>query len=292
MPPCEGRAPSPWPPGLPADSTQEGAGAAEYPPCGWSPAESGQCTGLRVHSARGPARRWAAGSRLRRESEPASAAPIAGGPVPSLDEHVRRKEPGRRGATWHTAAPRSRGFVMRPGPHQPGDPGPCRGLQAAPGGVVPGTRAARAGPLLQALGVGSRGRDWPARSCGPILRSRHTAALPPSEAASRHSTAFVRRLRSRETASQRRSQKPSPPSTRPHTLHDTAPAASGPHARRACPAGRASVAGGGTLPSHREQVPPAGDPPAPSHTLTATEPAWPCQHAAAGGPFSWDSSGL
>lgn len=199
---------------------------------------------------------------------------------------------GRRGATWHTAALRSRGFVMRPGPHQPGDPGPCRGLQAAPGGVVPGTRAARAGPLLQALGVGSRGRDWPARSCGPILRSRHTAALPPSEAASRHSTAFVRRLRSRETASQRRSQKPSPPSTRPHTLHDTAPAASGPHARRAHPAGRTSVAGGGTLPSHREQVPPAGDRPAPSHTLTATEPAWPCQHAAAGGPFSWDSSGL
>lgn len=153
---------------------------------------------------------------------------------------------GRRGATWHTAAPRSRGFVVRPGPDQPGDPGPCRGLQAAPGGVVPGTRAARPGPLLQALGVGSRGRDWPARSCGPILRSRHTASLPPSEAASRHSTAFVRRLRSRKTASQRRSQKPSPP-TRPHTLHDTAPAASGPHARRARPAGRASVAGGGTL---------------------------------------------
>lgn len=169
MPPA-GRAPSPWPPGLPADSTQEGAGAAEYPPCGWSHAESGQCTGLRVHSARGPARRWAAGSRLRRESEPASAAPIARGPVPSLDEHVRGKEPGRRGATWHTAALRSRGFVMRPGPHQPGDPGPCRGLQAAPGGVVPGTRAARAGPLLRRWAWAAEGGTGPhgavAPSCG------------------------------------------------------------------------------------------------------------------------------
>lgn len=163
----------------------------------------------------------------------------------------------------------------------PGTQGPAAGSRLLLGGGA-GDAGGQGRAPPQALGVGSRGRDWPARSCGPILRSRHTAALPPSEAASRHSTAFVRRLRSRKTASQRRSQKPSPPSTRPHTLHDTAPAASGPHARRARPAGRTSVAGGGTLPSHREQVPPAGDPPAPSHTLTATEPAWPCQHAAAG----------
>lgn len=80
---------------------------------------------------------------------------------------------------------------------------PARGPRALlwalglPWGVVPGTRAARGGPLLQALGCVA---PWPRLSA-------HTA-LPPTEATSRPSTraalstALVKRLRSRETAFQ------------------------------------------------------------------------------------------